>query len=167
MNKRYCYFILVIQSVIIAFLLVYLVFSLGNQEKVESLEASIAIIEQRQSNLRHRNDSLSLLIQRLRISNAIPPFLDSSQLEDLMKKGLENPVEELRDDLVGDPELIRSSGVLGGSMGFYFHDGIHILNKRWVFAYFEDGHMAGAILLRYEIDDRGSISWEVIDETLY
>lgn len=167
MNKRYFYIILVIQSVIIAFLLVYLVLSLGEQEKVELLEENIAIMEQQQSILRQRNDSLSLLIQKIRISNAIPPFLDSSQLEDLIKKGLENPVEELRNDLVGDPELIRSSGVLGGSMGFYFRDGIHILNKRWVFAYFEDGHLAGALLLRYEIDNEGLISWEVIDETLY
>jgi hypothetical protein len=52
-------------------------------------------------------------------------------------------------------------------MGFYFYDGIHILNEKWVFAYFEDGHIAGAMLLRYEIDEDGNIGWEVLDETPY
>lgn len=167
MHKRHVYLLVVTQSLIIAILLVYLVLSIGSQDKIHLLESKIVGIEEFNSVLKHRNDSLSLLIREMRISNAVPPFLDRKQEEELVKKGLQNPVEDLRDDLVADPGLIITSAVLGGQMGFYLREGIHILNKRWVFAYFEDGHIAGAMLLRYIIDQKGNIEWEVIDEIIY
>ena len=167
MHKRHLILLIVAQTVIIAIFLVYLILSSGSQDKIHLLESKMAGMEEFNSLLKHRNDSLSLLIREMRISNAVPPFLDRKQVEELVKKGLQNPVEDLRDDLVADPELIGTSAVLGGQMGFYLRDGIHILNKRWVFAYFEDGHIAGAMLLRYNIDQESNIEWEVIDEILY
>ncbi len=167
MRKKSGHLLVIIQSVIIALLLIYLVISMSNQDKIDSLESRVVLLEEFNSLLRHRNDSLSLLIQKKRISGSVPPFLYRKQEEELKKMGLHNPVEDLRDDLVTDPDLIKTSAVLGGKMGFYFRDGIHILNKRWVFAYFEDGHIAGAMLLRYIIDQQGNIEWEVIDEIIY
>ncbi len=167
MHKRNVYLLVVTQSVIIAILLVYLVLSVGSQDKIHLLESKMAGMKEFNSLLKHRNDSLSLLIREISISNAFPPFLDRKQEEELVKKGLQNPVEDLRDDLVADPGLIITSAVLGGQMGFYLREGIHILNKRWVFAYFEDGHIAGAMLLRYIIDQQGNIEWEVFDEIIY
>jgi len=167
MRDRSGFFIIVIQSVIIASLLIYLVFSIGDEDKIARLEERVVEIEEREASFIRRNDSLSLLLQEIRIVKAIPPFLDKRQVEDLVRKGLANPVEDLRSDLISDPDLIGTSAVLGGQMGFYFRDGIHILNKRWVFAYFEDGHLAGAMLLRYDIDEEGRIKWEVIDEIIY
>ncbi len=167
MKERNIYVIITIQSVAIVVLLILLVFSFADTGRVAGLEeqlaASDAIVEECIS----RNDSLSLLLQQCRITGAVPPFLDSRQLEDLQKKGLSDPIRDLREDLVAGPGIIGSPAVLGGTMGFYFRDGIHILNKRWVFAYFEDGHLAGAMLLLYEIDDDGGISWEVLDEVIY
>ena len=167
MRDRSGFLIIVIQSVIIASLLIYLVFSFGDDDKIARLEERIVEMEEREASFIRRNDSLSLLLQEIRIVKAIPPFLDKRQVEDLARKGLANPVEDLRSDLISDPDLIGASAVLGGQMGFYFRDGIHILNKRWVFAYFEDGHLAGAMLLRYDIDKEGRIIWEVIDEIIY
>ena len=167
MRDRSGFLIIVIQSVIIASLLIYLVFSFGDEDKIARLEERILEMEKREASFIRRNDSLSLLLQEIRIVKAIPPFLDKRQVEDLAMKGLANPVEDLRNDLISDPDLIGVSAVLGGQMGFYFRDGIHILNKRWVFAYFEDGHLAGAMLLRYDIVEEGRIRWEVIDEIIY
>ena len=167
MRDRSGFLIIVIQSVIIASLLIYLVFSFGDKDKIARLEKKIVEMEEREASFIRRNDSLSLILQEIRIKNSIPPFLDRRQVEDLAMKGLANPVEDLRNDLISDPDLIGASAVLGGQMGFYFRDGIHILNKRWVFAYFEDGHLAGAMLLRYDIDKEGRIIWEVIDEIIY
>jgi hypothetical protein len=78
---------------------------------------------------------------------------------------LADPVEDLRGSLVNNPDLIGRSGVLGGKMGFYFRDGIHILNHRWVLAYYEDGHVDGAILLRYSIGENGIVCWDILDDT--
>ncbi len=167
MQKRPGIIIIIIQSVIIALLLVYLVFSFIDKDPSSETDHEALNVKQLLEIVSHRNDSLSLLLQELRITNGVPPLLDSSQLRDLKKLGLKNPVEDIRNDLVSESGLINASGVLGGKMGFYFTDGIHILNKRWVIAYFEDGHVDGAALLRYNVGQDGSINWEVIDEVTY
>jgi hypothetical protein len=159
--------VIIVQSIIIALLLIYLVFSLGDEGRDPSLQERISTLETINSVCLERNDSLADLLQEIRITGAVPPFLNPKQVENLMKKGLKNPVENIRDDLGRDPDLINLPAVHGGKMGFYFRDGIHILNEKWVMAYFEDGHIAGALLLKYEIEDDGNIRWEVLDETPY
>jgi len=44
----------------------------------------------------------------------------------------------------------------------FFKDEIYVLTSKWVLAYFEDGHIAGKILLEYSVGDNGAISWQVI-----
>jgi hypothetical protein len=167
MNTKPGYILIIVQSVIIALLLMYLVLSPGGQDIIPTLESRAAELERRMANCAERNDSLAVLLQEISITGAIPPFLDQKQLENLVDKGLTDPVSEIRQDLVERSGLIDMESVHGGKMGFYFHDGIHILNEKWVFAYFEDGHIAGAMLLRYEINEDGSLRWEVLDETPY
>ncbi|MFP4366914.1 MAG: hypothetical protein ACLFQA_07450 [Bacteroidales bacterium] len=165
MHDRLKYFLLIAQALIIAFLLVYLVFSIDDSRKVSELEEQVSELRGLNELCLTHNDSLSMVLQEFRINNALPPFLDKRQIEELQKRGLNDPVKEIRDDLVGNPDLISRSSVLGGRMDFYFRDGIHILNDRWVFAYFEDGHIDGALLLKYTIKENGSLAWEVLDET--
>jgi hypothetical protein len=163
--KESSYLTLIItQTVVILILLVYLVFSIGDGYKITMLEQQVERMEDFTSACIMRNDSLSVLLQEIRISNSVPPFLDKRQIGFLREKGLSEPVNQLRDDLISRPELISRPGVHGGTAGFYFRDGIHILNTSWVFAYFEDGHVDGALLLRYSVGRNGSISWEVLDE---
>lgn len=64
-------------------------------------------------------------------------------------------------DLLDHPELIPYEAVLGGKMAF-FKENTKVLSDRWVFAYFEDGHVYGNMLLSYKIQN-GIITWEVID----
>lgn len=90
------------------------------------------------------------------------PGLTDREAKRLRARGLKDPARDLIIDLVRHPDLIPHEGVLGGKMGFYFPDRIWLLTDRWVLAYFEDGHMAGYLLLRYEVADDGAISWEVI-----
>lgn len=80
-------------------------------------------------------------------------------IEEMKRKGLENPIEDIISDLQKHPELIPYEGTLGGTMRFYSKKGIWILNNKWVFAYFEDGHSGGYLLLEYNITDYGKISW--------
>jgi len=91
------------------------------------------------------------------------PGLLPWEKEALQKKGLQDPVNDLVSDLQQHPELIPHGGVLGGTMGFGFPDKIHVLTDRWVLAYFEDGHIAGWMLLEYQVARGGRITWRVID----
>jgi hypothetical protein len=69
-------------------------------------------------------------------------------------------------DLVSRPELIPYSGVLGGKMGFYDEDAIHVLSEDYVYAEFTDGHVQGSMVLEYEVDARERIRWRVLSATL-
>ena len=47
-------------------------------------------------------------------------------------------------------------------MRFHTENDIHILTSKWVFAYFDDGHLSGYMLLDYKVSDEGIITWKVI-----
>jgi len=46
-------------------------------------------------------------------------------------------------------------------MRFYDRE-IYVLNNKWVFAYFEDGHYGGQMLLSYDVSDSAGIKWTMI-----
>lgn len=91
-------------------------------------------------------------------------LLQDRELKDLKKAGLADPVNRLRNDLVAHPELIQRPGVLGGTMGFNGPE-IALLSSRWVFARFEDGHIAGSCLLEYHVAQDSTIQWKVLKTT--
>jgi hypothetical protein len=88
-------------------------------------------------------------------------LLQDVDLKRLKKAGLADPVNRLRNDLVAHPELIQTEGVMGGTMGFNAPE-IALLNSRWVFARFEDGHIAGSCLLEYHVAPDSTIQWTVL-----
>ncbi len=94
------------------------------------------------------------------------PGLSSWELDELGKKGLKQPVTDLVADLQAHPELIPYKGVLGGTMAFGFPEKIHVLTDKYVLAYFEDGHVAGWMVLEYSVAKGGKIFWRVIDSYL-
>jgi hypothetical protein len=78
----------------------------------------------------------------------------------------EDPKEKLIDDLVTRPDLIPHDAVLGGKMGFYDREDIHLLNDKWILAAFEDGHIGGYMLLEFQIRDKDDIDWQVMSSYL-
>ena len=86
-------------------------------------------------------------------------------IERLKEKGLSNPVQDIVSNLTKHRELIPYKGVLGGTMGFYYDKEIWVLNNKWVFAYFDDGHYGGHMLLEYNVADNGKINWKRIAAT--
>jgi hypothetical protein len=94
------------------------------------------------------------------------PGLLPWEIEGLQQKGLENPVADLVADLQNHPQLIPHKGVLGGTMAFGFAEKIYVLTEKYVLAYFEDGHIAGWMLLEYGVSKGGAIYWRVIDSYL-
>ncbi len=86
----------------------------------------------------------------------------SWDIQAMKKKGLTDPVSQIIADLKQHRELIPYKGVLGGTMNFCDDSKIWILTKKWVLAYFEDGHVAGYLLLEYEVAQDGRIAWKTI-----
>jgi hypothetical protein len=84
----------------------------------------------------------------------------------LTKLGLENPVQDLKNDLMERSDLIQFEGVLGGTMRILSPDSIVLLQGGWVFAVFEDGHIAGSMLLEYSVQN-GIIDWSVLQTKLF
>lgn len=88
--------------------------------------------------------------------------LSESDIQRLKRKGLKNPESDLMNDLNRkQSKLIPTEGVVGGTMAI--RDS-RILNDRYALAYYEDGHMGGYMLLKYEVNN-GNISWKVIDSS--
>lgn len=95
------------------------------------------------------------------------PQIQAYEIEELKKKGLKDPVKDLKTDLLNHKEIIPHKGVLGGTMGFMTEEHIHVISSKWVAAYFEDGHINGIMLLKYNILKDGKIRWTVMDSFLY
>jgi hypothetical protein len=93
-------------------------------------------------------------------------LLTSWEIMQLKKQGLSNPEEDLASDLMRHRELIPYKGVMGGTMGFYSKNDIHVLTSRWAMAFFEDGHIGGHMLLEYDVSPGGEIQWKVISAYL-
>lgn len=129
-------------------------------------------IEQENTKLHFQLDSLASHLKS--ITNEQNPnqtsgngsdVLSSYDIDFFRRKLLANPVEAIKADLVRNRQIIPAEGSLGGSMQFY-KERIHILNRKWVMAYFEDGHTAGEILLEYNVSDEGNITWKVLSSRI-
>ncbi|MBD3402441.1 hypothetical protein GF420_06075 [candidate division GN15 bacterium] len=106
------------------------------------------------------------------LTDTIPPgplglgmpayHMTQADLDTLRAMGLEDPINDLLNDLKDHPELIPEEGTLGGTMRFVPSES-RIVSPERVIGYYEDGHIAGRLLLEYEVVD-GEITWTVIEQ---
>ncbi|MDY6788122.1 MAG: hypothetical protein SVK54_08370 [candidate division WOR-3 bacterium] len=89
-------------------------------------------------------------------------LITDTEIEYFKRKGIEDPLRQLKDDLMNRDELIETSGQLGGTMGFHDRDAVNILNRYWVYAPFDDGHVQGYMILEYQFKG-DSVLWNVIE----
>ncbi len=92
-------------------------------------------------------------------------MLSKGEIESLRRQGLQDPVEDLRHDLVAHPELIPYRPT-HGEFQFLAPEEIVLLPGSWVCAYFEDGMVPGHLLLRYQVLPGGRIVWRRLDGQL-
>lgn len=133
--------------------------SLGSARRVEldSLEAQSARLRER----------ISATSPGTAQGKCWPPFGPGRQstVDRLRKQGLADPDEDLVRDLQAHPDLIPFEGVVGGTMGFYYPQYIFPLDHRYLIAWFDDGHIGGSMLLKYDVEN-GTIRWTVLDARL-
>lgn len=87
-------------------------------------------------------------------------LLSDADIFELRRQGLEDPARQLRESLISHPELILRKGVLGGTMGFAPDENIVLLNRPYVFAEFDDGHIGGFMFLEYSVGPGQQVVWK-------
>jgi hypothetical protein len=118
--------------------------------------------EFREQRIVAERDSLRNIIREFDRPREQRSLLSTFDIGRLRRMGLENPVQDITGDLLQRDDIIPYEGVLGGRMGFYSPENIYILNSKWVFAYVEDGHIRGEMLLEYGVGPDGSLTWNVV-----
>ena len=162
-KERITWLSLLIVSVVISVCIIVkyqTTLTLVNQ-KVADFEGERAVWTERKEDLTSQNSDL--LAQN---KNSTVPISNPDVINPLKQQGFNGSLEDIINDLMEHNELIPYDGVLGGTMGFYDRDNIYVLSDKWVFAYFDDGHINGYMLLSYSINN-GTISWKVIDSYLF
>ncbi len=99
-------------------------------------------------------------------ATALTRSLNPRLIDEFKSKGLKDPLNDIVADLEQHNELIPYEGWHGSKMCFCFPSEIQVLNSKWVHAYFEDGYNCGYMLLAYQVEEGGKISWRVLDSTL-
>ena len=142
------------------------IFNLMNKGRADRLEAENMLLAQK---LEQAGEQLARKTQQESqdsVAAGGPPTstieLFSWDIRALQKKGLKDPVNDIVSDLKQHRELIPFEATMGGTMNFYDSSKIWILTGRWVFAYCEDGHKGGYLLLEYEVAPGGKIIWKVL-----
>jgi len=130
------------------------------EEKKTSLFNDNSQLQQENEDCATQASGLRSELEKLELGN-----YDQTSMLKLQAKGYTGQLKDIVADLKMHSELIPYEGILGGTMGFYHNEDIHVLTDRWVFAYFDDGHISGYMLLSYDINN-GTISWKVIDSHL-
>lgn len=90
-------------------------------------------------------------------------FLSIDEIGALKRRGLTDPVSQLKSDLEAHGSLIPVPGVHGGTMGFYDREGVVLLPGGYAYAPGEDGHILVHTVLRYEVAPGGKITWKLVD----
>jgi hypothetical protein len=139
--------------------------TIANQ-RVTDLEDEKTTWTQREINLTSQVSGLKTKFEEYNELIKNSPTNNPDIINGLKRRGFNGEVQEIIADLVKHNELIPYDGALGGKMGFYSKEKIFVISDKWVYAYFDDGHINGYMLLSYNINNR-NISWKVIDSYLF
>ncbi|HAC16544.1 MAG TPA: hypothetical protein DCE78_11460 [Bacteroidetes bacterium] len=148
--------------------LISLVFYFTAHQEVKNVESWI---EQQNNELTLLDNALDSLVNdadsiSLGSSALTTDHLYDSDIRTLKNRGLDDPIRQIKQDLMEKSELISFDGILGGTMRIYQEEQIILLPGFYAMAVFEDGHIQGGMLLEYEVN-MGEIKWTVIKTKLF
>lgn len=105
-----------------------------------------------------KKDSIEVEKYKNRVSLHYDVYIDR-----LKRKGLDDPLKIIRDNLMQNHDIIPNRDMPKGKV-YFQRNYIDIISDNWVKAYYEDGHFAGELLLRMDIDKNRKITWTVLDD---
>lgn len=132
----------------------------GRQELREDLQRAVAEnvhLKEQARQIQQRNESLEKESMAWKQQERLIPSLEPFTLDAIKGAGITDP-ELLLESLRQNPGVIPEGAVLGGTMQF---TRIGIIDSHWVYGAYEDGHIAGAAVFQWEIQD-SRINWTPI-----
>ena len=141
----------------------FLSFLYSCRDTKQTDELTIALVAKSDSLKMLKSKLDSLAKQNVNLKRDLNYWFSDEDIDALKEKGLIDPLKDITNRLYDNPELIPYPGVLGGTMHF---GNISLLRDRWVIVDFDDGHIMGAMILKYEVRKDTSLKWTVIDKYL-
>ncbi|HSP12286.1 MAG TPA: hypothetical protein VLO29_07145 [Salegentibacter sp.] len=130
-----------------------LLLSCGNEAEKENTQLKLDDLNAQVNTLKIENDSLQ---KELLLLESRSPVVFSEAFDTI-----QNPEAFISEALKSDPKLIPEAGVLGGTMQFIDTE---ILNERFIWAEFEDGHINGQAIYEYRLSKAGKPQFKLISE---
>ena len=127
--------------------------SCSNEAEEEKMNLRVNDLEADLNGLKIENDSLKKELRLLKSRNPVA-FTEAFDT-------LENPETFIVESLERNSKLIPEESVLGGTMRFVDTE---ILNDRFIWAYYEDGHVAGEAIFQYKLNEADSIDFKLVSE---
>ena len=154
------------KKILILFVTLSFIIGCNDGKKVDYLTLEINGIKTendslKNETLRFKNQIDSLIGQRE--SNANYWFDKDFDGASLVKKGIINPEQFVETSLRNNPELIPIDAVLGGTMHF---GKIQLLGKNWIIAEYDDGHVLGRSIYKFELKSNNELEFKVLDSTV-
>lgn len=78
---------------------------------------------------------------------------------EFIERGIRNPENYIKNALLEKPELIPQEAILGGTMRFW---NAQLLGDKWIIADFEDGHISGRAIYKYELLPDKKVKFKLI-----
>lgn len=95
-------------------------------------------------------------------NNRAQNYLENYQVNELTKK-----VQDALLAFNDDPEGNKYTGQIKLGVQKFIVNKMKLLNHRWIIADYSDGTLWGEVILKYFVNDDGSISFEVAESYLY
>lgn len=130
-----------------------LLLSCANEAEKEKTKLRIDNLEADVTELKIEKDSLEKELELLKSRNPVVFTKDFDSLE--------KPEVYIVEALERNSQLIPEKSVLGGTMRFVNSE---ILNERFIWAAYEDGHVAGEAIFQYKLNQADSIDFKLISE---
>ena len=151
----------------VSFILVLAVFGSVSMLRTMSVGTTLQEIRTKNEQLMQEKAVLSheLVLVRAHVADLkkTMPGLSGKAIAEFKHRGLADPQKNIIDDLGSREELMPFRGVFGARPSFYTEVRMYVLNGRWAFASFNDGHNRGDRLYSFRVSRDGTISWTVLD----
>lgn len=131
----------------------FLFLSCINEAEKELTKLRINDLEDNISLLKLKNDSLKKELDLLKSRN---PVIFSQDFD-----SIKNPEIFIVESLKRNNQIIPEKAVLGGKMRFVDTE---ILNKKFIWAAYEDGHIAGEAIFKYKLNKANSIDFKLVSK---
>ena len=130
-----------------------LLLSCANEAEKEKTKLRIDNLEADVTELKIEKDSLEKELELLKSRNPVVFTKDFDSLE--------KPEVYIVEALERNSQLIPEKSVLGGTMRFVDSE---ILNERFIWAAYEDGHVAGEAIFQYKLNEADSVDFKLISK---